>query len=208
MERLPSTLAEAEAISALAPGQVWLGLGLDANRDAVLSGRGLRDYRILHFATHATADNRNPELSGLFLSQVDAEGHSRQGFLGLSDIYQLDLKADLAVLSGCRTALGKEVRGEGVMGLTRGFQYAGVPQVVASLWRVQDRATAELMTRFYQAMWRLFASHLSLAWLCTRPRKQSSVATATLTSGPESLQGDWRAEADDGGPDSLTSEIG
>ncbi len=96
----------------------------------------------------------NPELSGLMLSQVDAAGRPREGFLGLSDIYELDLDADLVVLSGCQTALGKEVRGEGLMGLTRGFQYAGVPRVVASLWKVEDRTTAELMTRFYRAMWR------------------------------------------------------
>jgi CHAT domain-containing protein len=132
---------------------VKLDLGLDANRDAALAA-DLRDYRVVHFATHALADIQNPELSGLVLSQVDAEGHPREGFLGLSDIYELDLDADLVVLSGCRTALGKEVRGEGVMGLTRGFQYAGVPRVLASLWPVQDRATAELMTRFYRAMWR------------------------------------------------------
>jgi CHAT domain-containing protein len=205
LERLPSTRAEAEAISALAPGQVWLSLGLEANRDAVLSGR-LRDFRILHFATHATADSRNPELSGLFLSQVDAEGHPQQGFLGLSDIYQLDLEADLVVLSGCRTALGKEVRGEGVMGLTRGFQYAGVPQVVASLWRVQDRATAELMIHFYQAMWRRGglspAAALHEAQKAILRRYRDPYLWAGFV-----LQGDWRAEADGGGgPSSLPSE--
>ncbi|HEX4496082.1 MAG TPA: CHAT domain-containing tetratricopeptide repeat protein [Thermoanaerobaculia bacterium] len=154
LERLPGTRREAEVLAALAPhGMVKLDLGLDANRDAALA-TDLRDYRVVHFATHALADIQNPELSGLVLSQVDAEGHPREGFLGLSDIYELDLDADLVVLSGCRTALGKEVRGEGVMGLTRGFQYAGVPRVLASLWPVQDRATAELMTRFYRAMWR------------------------------------------------------
>jgi CHAT domain-containing protein/tetratricopeptide (TPR) repeat protein len=191
LERLPSTRAEAEAIRDLAPdGQVWLGLGLDANRDAVLSGR-LHDYRVIHFATHATADSRNPELSGLFLSQVDAEGRPQEGFLGLSDIYQLDLEADLVVLSGCRTALGKEVRGEGVMGLTRGFLYAGVPQVVASLWRVQDRATAELMTRFYRAMWHdglppVAALHEAQKWIRQRYRDPYFWAGFVL-------QGDWSA---------------
>jgi CHAT domain-containing protein len=153
LPRLRATGKEAEAIRDLAPGKVKLGLGLDATREAVLAGN-LRDYRVLHFATHAVADTENPELSGLWLSRVDADGHPREGFLGLSDIYDLDLGAGLVVLSGCRTALGKEVRGEGLIGLTRAFQYAGAPRVVASLWPVDDRATAKLMTRFYQAMWR------------------------------------------------------
>ena len=191
-ERLPSTRREAEAVASLAPaGQVWMRLGLEASRETVVSGE-LRDYRVLHFATHAVADTRNPELSGLVLSQVDAEGHPREGFLGLSDIYELDLDADLVVLSGCRTALGKEVRGEGLMGLTRGFQYAGVPRVVASLWRVQDRATAELMTRFYRAMWR---DHLPPA--AALREAQRSLRREPRYRDPYSwagfvLQGDWR----------------
>jgi CHAT domain-containing protein/tetratricopeptide (TPR) repeat protein len=191
LEPLPSTRREAEAVTSLAPpGQVWLGLGLEASREAVLSGR-LRDYRILHFATHAVADLQNPELSGLFLSQVDAQGRPSEGFLGLTDIYELDLDADLVVLSGCRTALGKEVRGEGLMGLTRGFQYAGVPRVVASLWRVQDRATAELMTRFYRAMWR---DHLAPA--AALREAQRSLRHDLRYRDPYSwagfvLQGDW-----------------
>lgn len=191
-ERLPSTRREAEAIAALAPaGQVWIGLGAAASRDAVFSG-ALRDYRVLHFATHAVADTRHPELSGLMLSQVDAEGRPREGFLGLSDIYGLDLDADLVVLSGCRTALGKEVSGEGLLGLTRGFQYAGVPRVVASLWRVQDRATAELMTRFYRAMWR---DHMTPA--AALRAAQRSLRREPRTRDPYSwagfvLQGDWR----------------
>lgn len=152
-ERLPASRREAEAIAALAPdGQVWKAFDLQANRDAVLSGE-LHAYRVVHFATHGIADTRNPELSGLVLSLVDTAGKPREGFVGLSDIYDLDLAADLVVLSGCRTALGKEVRGEGLMGLTRGFLYAGVPRVVGSLWPVQDRTTKELMSRFYQAMW-------------------------------------------------------
>lgn len=154
LPRLPATGREAEAIRDLAPaGKVKLALGLEATREAVLAGN-LRDFRVLHFATHAVADTENPELSGLLLSLVDAEGHPREGFLGLSDIYDLDLEAGLVVLSACRTALGKEVRGEGLIGLTRAFQSAGAPRVVASLWPVDDRTSAELMVRFYQAMWR------------------------------------------------------
>ncbi len=192
LERLPATRREAEDLASLAPaGKVKLDLGLAASRDAALAA-DLRDYRIVHFATHAVADTQNPELSGLMLSQVDAEGHPREGFLGLSDIYELDLDAELVVLSGCKTALGKEVRGEGVMGLTRGFQYAGVPRVVASLWPVQDRATAELMTRFYRAMWR---DHLPPA--AALREAQRSLRRDPRYRDPYSwagfvFQGDWR----------------
>ncbi|MCP4653845.1 MAG: CHAT domain-containing protein, partial [bacterium] len=151
-DRLPLTREEALAIAALAPqGQVLTLLGFDASRDTVLSAE-LDDYRILHFATHGLVDPRSPELSGLMLSQVDADGRSRDGFLRLHDLLGLELGADLVVLSGCRTALGKEVRGEGFVGLARGFLYAGVPRVVASLWQVQDQATAELMARFYRGL--------------------------------------------------------
>jgi CHAT domain-containing protein/tetratricopeptide (TPR) repeat protein len=191
-ERLPASRREAERIMALAPaGQVWTALDLKASRETVLSG-GLRDYGVVHFATHGLADARNPELSGLVLSLVDATGKPQQGFLSLPDIYELDLQADLVVLSGCRTALGKEVRGEGIMGLTRGFLYAGVPRVVASLWQVQDRTTAELMTRFYSALWR---DHLPPA--AALREAQRSLRRIPRYSDPYSwagfvLQGDWR----------------
>jgi CHAT domain-containing protein/tetratricopeptide (TPR) repeat protein len=192
LERLPATRREAETIADLAPaGQVWIALNLDASREAVLAG-GLRGYRVVHFATHGLADTRNPELSGLVLSLVDAAGRPREGFLGLSDIYELDLDAGLVVLSGCRTALGKEVRGEGIMGLTRGFLYAGAPRVVASLWKVQDRTTAELMDRFYRALWRdrlpaAAALREAQRWLRRDPRYRDPYSWAGFV-----LQGDWR----------------
>jgi CHAT domain-containing protein len=94
----------------------------------------------------------HPELSGLVLSLVDARGDPQDGFLRLHDIYNLRLDAALTVLSACQTALGKDIRGEGLIGLTRGFMYAGAPQVVASLWDVEDHATAELMKHFYEGM--------------------------------------------------------
>src|SRR6185369_10835773 len=95
-----------------------------------------------------------PELSGIVLSLVDEQGRPQNGFLRLYDIYNLKLEADLVVLSACQTALGKEIKGEGLVGLTRGFMYAGAPRVVASLWQIDDRATAEFMGRFYEAMLR------------------------------------------------------
>lgn len=152
-ERLPATRQEAELIAALAPPDGSLiALGFAAERERVL-GSGLGSYRIVHFATHAVIDAQNPALSGLVLSRVDEQGRPRNGFLGLHDLYNLKLRADLVVLSGCRTALGREIRGDGLIGLTRAFFYAGAPRVVASLWRVEDRATAALMSRFYRALW-------------------------------------------------------
>ncbi len=154
LARLPWTAAEAQAIVELVPAdQLWVGLGLAANRQQVLAGL-LSDYAVVHLATHGILDTENPVLSGLVLSLVDSQGQPQRGFLQLADIYQLRLAADLVVLSGCKTALGKEIHGEGLVGLTRGFLYAGASRVVASLWRVEDRATAELMSRFYRALWR------------------------------------------------------
>lgn len=157
LPRLRRSRLEAEAIAAQAPpgqappGQVLVAMGFDADRSWVLGG-GLADYQIVHFATHGVIDARYPALSGLALSHYDREGRAQDGFLRLRDIYALELKADLVVLSACRTALGQEVRGEGLVGLVRGFFHAGARQVVASLWSVPDHATAELMTRFYRAM--------------------------------------------------------
>jgi len=191
-DRLPSSRGEAKEIARLAPkGQVWTALDFAANRDAVLSA-DLRAYRVLHFATHGIADVRIPELSGLMLSAVDASGRPREGFLGLSDLYGLDVAADLVVLSACQTGVGKELRGEGLMGITRGFLYAGVPRVVASLWKVEDRATAELMSLFYRALWRQGlspAAALRSAQQSLRrdPRYRSPHSWAGFV-----LQGDWR----------------
>ncbi len=151
-DRLPATRREAESIAALAPaGKALTALDFRASRRTALSG-DLGRYRIVHFATHGVINAETPELSGLVLSLFDERGEPQDGFLGLRDIYGLDLGADLVVLSGCETALGREVRGEGLAGLTRGFMYAGAARVMASLWRVEDRATAELMTRFYRSL--------------------------------------------------------
>lgn len=149
---LPFSRQEAENILRLAPpGQGLAALGFAASRETVTGG-ALARYRILHFATHGLIDPRHPASSGLALSQVDAQGKRRNGFLRAPEIWRLHLPADLVVLSACRTALGKEVRGEGLMGLTQSFFQAGAQRVLVSLWPVDDRATAELMTRFYRAM--------------------------------------------------------
>jgi CHAT domain-containing protein len=112
----------------------------------------LTQYRIVHFATHGLLNSEHPELSGIVLSLIDEHEQPQDGFLRLHEIYNLNLPAELIVLSACRTALGKDVKGEGLIGITRGFMYAGATRVVASLWKVQDDATAELMKYFYQGM--------------------------------------------------------
>ena len=150
--RLLSTRREAAAISALVPERERMqALDFEASRTTALRPE-LSEYRIVHFATHGLLNNVHPGLSGIVLSLVDKEGQQQDGFLRLQDIYNLKLPAELVVLSACQTGLGKEIKGEGLIGLTRGFMYAGAPRVVASLWKVDDRATSELMKRFYQGM--------------------------------------------------------
>jgi CHAT domain-containing protein len=151
LQRLRFSRVEAEAISRLASGRVRLFVDFAASREAVASGE-VAGARVVHFATHGLLNSKNPELTGLVLSMVDSNGAPRDGFLRLPDLHRLRLEADLVVLSACQTALGKEVRGEGIVGLTRGFMLSGAPRVVASLWRVHDQGTAEQMKRFYAAM--------------------------------------------------------
>jgi CHAT domain-containing protein/tetratricopeptide (TPR) repeat protein len=126
----------------------FVATGFDATREK-LAAADLTKYAILHFATHGILNTKHPENSGLLLSTVNREGRAQDGFVGLQDIYRLHAPVDLVVLSACRTGLGKDVRGEGLIGLTRGFMYAGASSVIASLWKVDDEATAELMKRFY-----------------------------------------------------------
>jgi len=149
LDRLPASREEAQAIARFAPERSLVAMDFDANRQMVMSG-ALSDYRYLHFATHAYVDDVFPGLSWLALSQVDRKGQEQQGYLRLNDIYQLRLNADLVTLGACRTGLGKQLRGEGMIGLTRGFIYAGAPRVVVSLWDVPDRETAQLMQGFYR----------------------------------------------------------
>jgi CHAT domain-containing protein/predicted negative regulator of RcsB-dependent stress response len=154
ISRLPFSRAEAEAILSVAPKAGTLrALDFNASRATATSAE-LSQYRIVHFATHGLLNRTHPELSGVVLSLVDRHGKPQDGFLQLHDVYNLDLPAELVVLSACRTGLGKAVWGEGLVGLSRGFMYAGAKRVVASLWGVQDLATAELMKRFYGAMLR------------------------------------------------------
>jgi CHAT domain-containing protein len=154
LQRLAYTAEEARQIAALvSPSEALVALGLDATRERALAADVGR-YRFIHFATHALVNTRHPDLSGIVLSTVGRDGEPRDGFLRLPDIYAMQLSADVVVLSACQTALGRDVRGEGLVGLSRGFLHAGARSVVSTLWEVRDRQTSELMTRFYQAMLR------------------------------------------------------
>jgi len=153
--RLPATRREARAIRELPAlanaGNVLIREGFAADKSGVLDP-SLRDYRVLHFATHGYLDTEDPSRSSLVLSLYDRDGNEIDGFLSLAEIAKLELNPDLVVLSACETALGKELRGEGLISLARGFMFAGAPRVVATLWRVSDDSTARLMVDLYRGM--------------------------------------------------------
>ncbi len=153
LPRLPGTRKEADGILALMPdsAQTTRAVDFEASRAFATSGE-LSRYRYVHFATHGLLNSLHPELTAIVLSLVDAEGRPQDGFLRAHEIYNLQLSAEAVVLSACQTGLGKEVKGEGLIGLTRGFLYAGAKRVVVSLWSVDDEATAELMVRFYRGV--------------------------------------------------------
>jgi CHAT domain-containing protein/tetratricopeptide (TPR) repeat protein len=152
IRRLKFTRQEADQILAEAPrAKTFRAIDFKANRAAATGGE-LSKYRYVHFATHGYIDSERPDLSAIVLSLVDESGKPQDGFLRAHEIYNLNLPAELVVLSACETGLGKEIKGEGLVGLTRGFMYAGARRVVVSLWNVNDKATAELMARFYRGM--------------------------------------------------------
>jgi CHAT domain-containing protein len=151
-ERLRMSRAEADQIARLMPpGSVTTLIGFDAAPSA-LRRPDLDRFSVIHVAAHTLLDNLHPELSGLVLSLVDRQGRSRDGFVRLFDIYEMRLRSDLVVLSACETSIGPTTRGEGMIGLSRGFLAAGSRRVLASLWKVDDRATSEFMRHFYSAL--------------------------------------------------------
>ena len=190
--RLPSTQMEAMQISRFVPLAKQLQkTGFAASRKAALDS-SLSQYKILHFSTHGTLDAQRPERSGMLLSVLDRQGNLERGLLSTPDVFNLQLSADLVVLSGCRTGLGKEIKGEGLIGLTGGLMYAGAKRVVVSLWSVDEEATAALMSYFYKGIFqdKLPPSQaLRNAQLQIRqePRWQNPYYWAGFT-----LQGDWR----------------
>jgi CHAT domain-containing protein/tetratricopeptide (TPR) repeat protein len=199
LSRLPYTRQEAESILGIMKGVKPLrAFDFDATRDLFTSGV-LNDYHIIHVATHSLLDSRQPDLSGIVFSLVDAKGAPREGFLRLHEIYGLDLKAGLVVLSACETGAGKDLRGEGLIGIAHGFLSAGVPQLVVSLWKVEDRSTAELMRRLYE---QIFNEGLPTG--AALRRAQLSMLKEPQWSAPHHwagfiFLGDYRRKAKDGG---------
>lgn len=150
--RLPGTRKEAEQIVAMvAPTEGRLALDFAASRDTVTSAE-LGQYRYVHLSTHGFLNNVHPELSGVVFSLVNERGEAQDGFLRAHELFNLKLPAEVVVLSACQSGLGKNIRGEGLVSLTRGFMYAGAPRVIVSLWGVSDWGTTELMVRFYHGM--------------------------------------------------------
>jgi CHAT domain-containing protein len=191
--RLAGTRSEAEQIATLARAggeatDLWLDF--DAS-EANLRTHQLGGYRIVHFATHGLLDADRPQFTGLALSLVgDADS---DGFLRVEEVFNLRLGSPLVVLSACETGLGREKRGEGVIGLARAFMYAGAPTVGVSLWSVADRSTAELMPDFYK---RYLAAHGARAPAALRAAQQQMIAgkrySAPFYWAPFVLVGDWR----------------
>lgn len=190
--RLPFTASEAKAIESAAAGFSNLSaLNFKASRSTVLSSN-LSDYRYIHFATHGYLDSERPDLSALVLSLVDENGNSQEGFLRAHEIYNLNLPAELVVLSACETGLGKDIRGEGLVGLTRGFMYAGASRVAVSLWSVSDKATSELMHDFYQAMLKRGESPAAALRAAQVQLLKQKVWSSPYYWAPFVLQGEWR----------------
>ncbi len=150
--RLPFTATEAQAILKLVPDESSLSaFRFDANYNWATS-KNLNQFQILHFATHGFVNPEQPELSGIVLSLVNKDGQQIPGYLRLADLFEQDYPAELIVLSACQTGLGKDVSGEGIVGLTRGLMYAGASRVALSLWNVSDKGTSVLMQEFYKQM--------------------------------------------------------
>jgi CHAT domain-containing protein len=193
LARLAGTRAEADQIAKLAKASgtqadVWLDL--DASEDNV-DVRDISKYRILHVATHGLLNAERPQFTGLVLSLVGNK--NEDGFLRTDEVFNLKLGSPLVMLSACETGLGKEKRGEGVMGLTRAFIYAGAPTVGVSLWSVADKSTADLMTDFYK---RLLASQTASPATAMREAQLAMISgkkySAPFYWAPFVLVGDWR----------------
>ncbi|PSB21146.1 hypothetical protein C7B65_04185 [Phormidesmis priestleyi ULC007] len=195
--RLPGTRTQVEEVFAFVPPNQRLErFGFAADRQTVLNPE-LSQYRILHFATHGILDSQRPERSGMILSVFNDRGEPQRSLLSPSDVFNLKLSADLVVLSGCRTGLGTgtktEVKGEGLIGLTGSFLYAGAEQVVASLWSVDDVATNELMKRFYNGIFTQKLTPAAALRDAQRSLSQDPQWQAPYYWAGFILQGDWQS---------------
>ncbi len=192
LHRLVMSRTEAAEIARVVPtNQLYEALDFQANRSLILNG-ALSKYRYVHLATHGVIDFDHPELSGIVLSMVDENGKEQDGYVRLYEIYNLNLPAELVVLSACQTGVGKQIKGEGLIALTRGFMYAGAARIVASLWKVDDSATAALMAQFYKEMFTngkkpAAALRAAQKYMSEQRRWQSPYYWAGFV-----LQGEWR----------------
>jgi CHAT domain-containing protein/Tfp pilus assembly protein PilF len=151
LNELPGTESEVKSISSLFDSKniaTKLFTRLDANEHAIKS-TSLKDYSLIHFATHGVVDETSPELSRIFLQN---SSEAEDGNLFAGEIYNLEMNADLVTLSACQTGLGKISKGEGVIGLSRALVYAGAKSIIVSFWSVADESTSELMQTFYQRL--------------------------------------------------------
>jgi len=183
LPRLPGAAREAAAIAALmSAGSVDRLDGFAANRDRFLTS-GLDRYRLIHVATHARTDSEIPQASALILSTVDASGKELDGRVLAADFVGVRLRADTVVLSACDTALGKRVAGEGLIGLQYVVLARGARSVISSLWPAIDRATADVMVKFYSVLLHQHTTVIS-AW---------SAASRAALEGPYGDPGIWGA---------------
>nr|WP_052324879.1 CHAT domain-containing protein [Hassalia byssoidea] len=194
LPRLKGTETEAKAILNIIPSSNNLqAFGFNANYNWVTNPQ-LSQYRFLHFATHGFADPKNPELSGIVLSLfLDKQAKpADRGYLRLGDIFNLDFAADSIVLSACDTGLGKDVNGEGLVGLTRGLMYAGAERVAVSLWKVNDEGTAEFMQEFYTQMLKQGKSPTVALRAAQLKLWENSTLKNPYYWSAFTLQGEWR----------------
>ena len=194
LARLVGTRVEAEEIGKIAKSngsQADLWIDLNASEDNLRS-RDVTNYRIIHVATHGLLDAERPQFTGVVLSLVGNKDND--GFLRTDEIFNLRLGAPLVMLSACETGLGKEKRGEGVIGLTRAFMYAGAPTVGVSLWSVADKSTADLMADFYRRL--LGPASSNSASVAMRAAQLGLISgkkySAPFYWAPFVIVGDWR----------------
>jgi CHAT domain-containing protein len=194
LARLPGTKREAEGIAQLvrtSGGQADVWLDLNASESNVQT-KDIKKYRAVHIATHGLLNAERPQFTGIVLSLIGNK--TGDGFLRTDEIFNLGLGSPLVMLSACETGLGKEKRGEGVIGLTRAFMYAGAPTVGVSLWSVSDNSTAELMTDFYK---RMLTGQGMPASAAMRAARQNMIAgkkyAAPFYWAPFVLVGEWRS---------------
>ncbi len=147
-QRLPFTKVESDTIKTIYPEASVL-TGFDANM-INLTGYAGKHLRIIHMATHGIINTQAPELSSLRLSSFTKTGERIKGFLTLSDIYDLDLSADIIILSACESGLGKDIKGEGVMSFSRAFLATGSSNVISTLWKIDDQFASIFMKDFYK----------------------------------------------------------